>query len=315
MFLVSRIGVCAVVIALFAAGVGSASASPVAACGLIPAATIASDLGMHRSVEVASTTPDLGLGGRLTECRIDVWKGSRSKAAYTAGTFARLRIETAEEDVGSQYAAQWAKQGALQNRRDREERAKETELGAEGYVKERAVGDELWDRAYADSPGFDLSGYDEVNGHGRRDILVTWRASQPIGRSVSVELVLDERAGAFRELNTIARPLIAAFTIAAGEFGSPGPPSPEPRWQPAQRYKYCPNARVKGLDSTNYHHFEVKGTSCAEAVAVMRRYAHGETKPPWSRHVDGWTVEEPGTFAYYGHRGRASFVCYSDPAE
>ncbi|HME01460.1 MAG TPA: hypothetical protein VKG38_00330 [Solirubrobacteraceae bacterium] len=270
---------------------------------------------MHHSVEAASATPDAGLGGRLTECRIEAWNGSRPKAAYTAGTFARLTIETAEEDVGSQYAAQWVKQGALQTRTEREERFKEVELGAQGYVKERAVGDELWDRAYADAPGFDLSGYGEVDGHGRRDILVTWRASQPIGRSVSVNLVLDERARAFGALNAIAMLLIPAFALSPGEFGSPGPPSPEPAWHPAQRYKYCPSARVKGLGSTVYHHFEVHGTSCTEAVSVMRRYSHGETTPRGSQRVDGWIVEEPGTFAYYGRRGRASFVCYSNPDE
>jgi hypothetical protein len=317
MLLLSKTSVCAAVIALFAAGVYSASASavPVAACGLVPASTLASSLGMHRFVEVASTTPDAGLGGRLTECRIDVWNGSRSNASYTTGTFARLTIETAEEDVGSQYAAHWVNGGALQTRTEREERFREVELEAEGYVRERGVGDELWDRAYADAPGFDLSGYGEVDGHGRRDILVTWRASQPIGRSVSLNLVLDERARAFRELNAIAKLLVPAFTVSIGEFGSPGPPSTEPVWRPAQRYKYCPNARVKGLGSAIYHHFEVLHTSCAEAAAVMRRYAYGETTPRWSRHVDGWTVEEPGTFAYYGHRGRASFVCYSDPDE
>jgi len=317
MFLPSRTSVCAAVIALFAVGVYSASASavPVRACGLVSASTLASSLGMHRFVEVASSSPDAGLGGRLTECRIDAWNGSRSNASYTTGTFARLTIETAEEDVGSEYAAHWVNGGALQTRTEREQRFREVELEAQGYVRERAVGDELWDRAYADSPGFDLSGYGEVDGHGMRDILVTWRASQPIGRSVSVNLVLDERARAFRELNAIAKLLVPAFTVSAGEFGSPAPPSTEPVWRPAQRYKYCPNARVKGLGSIFYHHFEVLRTSCAEAAAVMRRYAHGETTPRWSRHVDGWTVEEPGTFAYYGHRGRASFVCYSDPDE
>lgn len=45
----------------------------------------------------------------------------------------------------------------------------------------------------------------------------------------------------------------------------------------------------------------------------MRRYARGETTPRRSDRVDGWTIEEPGTFAYYGHRGRASFVRYSNP--
>jgi hypothetical protein len=130
-----------------------------------------------------------------------------------------------------------------------------------------------------------------------------------------VSLVLDERARAFRELNAIAKLLVPAFTISTGEFGAPGPPSAEPAWHPAQRYKYCANARVKGMGSTLYHHFEVLHASCAEAAAVMRRYARAETAPRGSRHVDGWTVEEPGTFAYYGHRGRASFVCYSDPDE
>ncbi len=251
----------------------------------------------------------------MTECRIDAWKGSRSNASYTTGTFVRLTIDTAAEDVVSQYAAHWVKEGALQTRTEREQRFREVELEAQGYVRERAVGDELWDRAYADSPGFDLSGYDEVNRHGRRDILVTWRASQPIGRSVSVNLVIDERARAFRALNAMAKRLVPAFTVSAGEFGAPGPPSEEPVWRPAQRYTYCPKASVKGLGSTIYHHFEVLHTSCAEAAAVMRRYAHGETTPRWSQRVDGWTVEEPGTFAYYGHRGRASFVCYSDPDE
>ena len=309
--------VCAAVIALFAAGADSATASavPVTACGLVSASALASSLGMHRFVEVASTTPDAGLGGRLTECRIDAWDGRRSNASYTTGTFARLTIETAEEDVGSQYAAHWVSGGALETRTGREERSREVQLDAEGYVRERAVGEELWDRAHADSPGFDLSGYDEVDGHGRRDILVTWRASQPIGRSVSVNLILDERARAFRELNAIAKGLVPAFTLSVGEFGSPGPPSTEPMWRPAQRYKYCANARVKGPGSTFYHHFEVLHTSCAEAVAVMRRYTHGKTTPRWSRNVGGWTVEEPGTFAYYGHRGRARFVCYSDPDE
>ncbi len=179
----SKVSICAVVLVALAVSVdsGSASAAPLTACGLISASTIASNLGMHQSAEVASVTPDTGLGGRLTECRLDAWNGSRSKAAATAGTFARLTIETAEEDVGSPFVAQWVKEGALEVRREREERFRELVGEVEGYVKERAVGNELWDRSYADSPGYDLSGYGEVGGHGKRDILVTWRASQPIG--------------------------------------------------------------------------------------------------------------------------------------
>ncbi len=91
------------------------------------------------------------------------------------------------------------------------------------------MGSELWDRERADSPGYDLSGYDEVGGHGKRDVFVTWRASQPIGRSIAINLILDERAHAFAELNAIAESVVPAFAISAGEFGSPGAPSPEPR--------------------------------------------------------------------------------------
>jgi len=301
----SRIGSCAV-LALLTMGAGAASSASAAsppACALVPASAIASDLGMSQIAEVAATTPDTGSGGRLTECRITAWSGSKSKARVTSGTLTLLTIETGEEDAGSPFASKWAAGEALETRRYRESRFREQVTEAEGYVTERAVGTELWDRSHADSPGFNLDGYDEVGGHGRRDILVTWRASQPAGRSVSLNLVLDERKHAFAELNNIARSLVPAFAVSPGEFGSPGAPSPEQR-RPEPRYRQCPGARLKQRDGFYYEHFEVKDTTCAQAVAIMRRSLAGAS-------LEGWTLSEGPSYVTTGHKGRARFICYS----
>jgi len=258
---------------------------------------------MSQAVELASTTPDTGSGGRLSECRITAWSGSKSKATVTTGTRALLTIETAEEDTGSPFAAKWATGEALQTRRYHEARFEEEVAEAEGYVTERPVGTELWDRTRVDSPGYDLSGYDEVGGHGERNIFVTWRASQPIGRSIALNMVVDERRHAFVELNKIAEAAVPAFTLSPGEFGSPGPPSPEQR-RPEQRYRQCPGARLKQGNGYYYEHFEVKNTTCDRAVTIMRNALAGTS-------LEGWTLEEGPSYVTSGHKGRARFVCYS----
>jgi len=265
---------------------------------------------MPQVTAAGSATPDTGSGGSLTQCRITAWSGARSTANAATGTLARLTIETAEEDIGSPYAARWAAGGALQERREQEARFEEVIAEAQGYVSERPVGSELWDHEHADTPGYDLSGYDEIGAHGKRDIYVTWRASQPIGRSVALNLVVDESSHAFLELNRIAEAVVPAFALSAGEFGSPGPPTAEPRARPIQRYRVCPEAQLTASNGVSYSHFEVKGTSCHEALAIMRRYIHGERTPPSSNRVHGWTIEPSGTQAYLARNGRARFVCY-----
>jgi len=301
--------------ALAAALVGGspASAASPQACGLVPPTVLAGDLGMAHIIESAAITPDSGSGGRVARCRITAWQGERAKAAVTAGTLARLTLETAEEDSGSPFASRWAAGGALQQRHEREAQFEELVAEAEGFVTERHVGAELWDHEHADAPGFNLSGYGENDNHGKRDIFVTWRASQPIGRSLALNLILDEREHVFLEVNKIAEVAIPAFTITPGEFGSPAPPSPEPPSRPVARYRFCPGAQVTGTDGVAYGHFEVKDTSCHEVVAIMRHYLAAQARPSASRRIEGWTVEPSGTDAYLARKGRARFACYVNP--
>ncbi len=79
-----------------------------------------------------------------------------------------------------------------------------------------------------------------------------------------------------------------------------------------QRYRVCPSAQLTGSDGESYSHFEVLGTSCAEAVAVMRRFIRGRTAPPGSGGVEGWEIERSSPSAYLGRKGRARFACYID---
>ena len=171
--------------------------APRRACELAPASSIAGDLGMTQVVAHEITPLDETPGGLRSECRIVAWKGSKSKARIPNGTMADLTIETGEEDAGSPLAAEWAKSGALNVRYSNEAAFKDMIEEAEGYVMERHVGPELWDYERADRPGFDLSGYDEINGpggktHGRRDIYVTWRPLHQVDRFVSLSIVVDE---------------------------------------------------------------------------------------------------------------------------
>jgi hypothetical protein len=299
-----RTGLCLAAFALaIGEGASAAPAASVTACGLVPAAAVAGDLGMSHVIEHASTTPDTGSGGRLTVCDVTAWTGSRAKATVPAGTRAQLTIETAEEDTGSAFAPKWTAGEAAWTRKSREQIFEEKVAEAEGYVEHRHVGTELWDRAHADSPGFDLNGYDEIGGHGKRDILVTWRASQPIGRSLSMNMVVDERKHAFAQLNKIAEAAVPAFALSPGEFGSPGPPSPEQR-HVAPRFSQCPRApALKDGGGYDLGHFEVKNTTCSTAVAIMRRSLAGES-------LEGWTIEDGPAYVITGHKGRARFICY-----
>src|SRR5271170_561515 len=269
----SKVGLCAAVLTLALAGgaASSAAAAPKQACGLAPASTIASDLGMLHVSEHGSTTADTGSGGLETECHLRAWSGSKARARTQKGSLAELTIETAEEDTGSPFAPKWTASGARQTREAQEDRFKEVIAEAEGYVSTRHVGSELWDRAQVDNPALNLSGFDEIAGHGKRDIYVTWRASQPIGRSIALNLVIDERKHAFVQLNRIAESVVPAFALAPGEFGSSSAPTPEQRPRPVQRYTLCPSAvRLKEAGGVTFEHFEVLHVSCSRAVAVMR---------------------------------------------
>lgn len=311
----ARFGCCILVCLLataccFAPTASAASKTP---CELVPAPVIAGALRLTHIVEHAIAPVPVEPGGRLSECRIVAWSGSRSKAKIPNATKAELTIETAEEDAESPLAAEWAKSGAASTQELHETDFKEMAGEGEGYVTVRHVGPELWDRERAVGPGFDLSGFDEVEEHGReahgkRDIYVTWRAPAQPGRSISLNMVIDEREHAFAELNKIAENAVPAFALSPGEFGTPGPPGPEAREHRAQRYKPCPGARVIEANGDHLEHFEVLGTSCATAVAVMRDVVRTGRTPA------GWHLSEPGMNVEAGRKGHARFLCYNTTA-
>jgi hypothetical protein len=308
-----RVLVC-LVVATWSSCATAASATPKQACELVPASAIASDLGMTQVVAREITPPLEPPGGRLTECRIVAWRASKPKARIPNGTMADLTIETGEEDADSPLAAEWAKSGALNLRTGNEAAFENMVEEAEGYVRERHVGPELWDRERADRPGFDLSGYDEISehgkeAHGRRDIYVTWRSLEQGDRSVSLNMVIDERKRPFVELNAIAEAVVPAFALSPAEFGTPAAPAPEMHERPLRRYKPCPRAVVIDSDGHHLEHFEVIGTSCATAEAVMRAVARTGHAPA------GWKLTEPGMNVEGGHKGRARFLCYDTTAE
>jgi hypothetical protein len=303
----SKLGACAAVLALSLMSVGVslavAAAAPKEACVLVPASALAGDLGLPHVVERASSTPDTGSGGRLTRCRIAAWSGVESKATVAAGTRARLTIETTEEDVGSPFAANWTKGGAEEARSRQEELLEEESMFGSGYYTRSNVGYALWDRKKVDEPTYNTTQ------EGIRNIFATWRASQPIGRSVTLNLFVDEHKRAFAELNRVAESVVGAFTISAGEFGSPGAPAPEPRSRGAG-FHMCRGAHVK-VHGDSYDEFIVKGTSCQTAVEVMRAWLaaggpfHGPSGP-----THGWSVfDQQPIGEVTGSKGHARFVC------
>ncbi len=306
-----------VLVCLLAIGSGyatTASAASKLPCELVPAPAIAGALRLTQIVEHEIAPVPFEPGGRLSECRIVAWNGSRSEAKIPNGARADLTIETAEENAESPLAAEWAKSGASNAQELREAAFKEMVAGAEGYVMIRHVGAELWDRERAVGPGFDLSGFDEIEehgkeAHGKREIYVTWRAAERPGRSISLNIVIDEREHAFPELNKIAESALPAFALAPGEFGTPGPPAPEAHEHRGQRYKQCPGAVVVDANGQHLEHFEVLGTSCATAAAVMREVARSGHPPA------GWQLSEPAMNTEAGRNGRARFVCYDTTAE
>jgi len=262
---------------------------------------------LHAS-EHGSATPDTGSGGLETECHLRAWSGSKARARTQNGSLAELTIETAEEDTGSPFAPKWIASGARQTREAQEDGFKDVIAEAEGYVSTRHVGSELWDRAQVDNPAFNLSGFDEIAGHGKRDIYVTWRASQPIGRSLALNLIIDERKHAFAPLNRIAESVVTAFALAPGEFRSSSAPTPEQHPRPAQRYRLCPpGVRLKEANGPTFEHFEVLHLSCSRAVAVMRA---SNNEPPKNGSIKGWTFDEPAEYVVTARKGRARFVCY-----
>jgi hypothetical protein len=258
---------------------------------------------MPEVTESGSATPDTGSGGLLTECDVRAWRGSISTARVAEGTLAKLKIETAEIDTASPFAPKWLAGEAEGQRVAHRQQFEDLIAEAQGYVTTTAIGPELWDRSYVDNPAFDLSGFDEIGGHGKRDIYVTWRASQPLGRSIALNLIVDERKHAFAQLNTIAEAVVPAFALAPGEFGSPGPPSPERHVQ-IERYRPCPGMRLR-VNGSTFEHFEVLHVSCARALAVMRDAETGK-----SGSIRGWKFNTPAEFTVTARKGRARFVCY-----
>jgi hypothetical protein len=300
----ARLGWCVAALALAsAAGCVSSAEASVQACGLAPAASIATALGMPEVTESGSATPDTGSGGRVSECRLRAWRGSSSRARVAEDTLAKLSIETAEADVGSPFAPRWAAGEAQSQRGARKQQFEELIAGLEGYVTTTPIGPELWDRSHVDNPAFNVSGFDEIGGHGKRDIFVTWRASQPLGRSVAMEMIIDERKPAFAALNKIAEAVVTAFALTPGEFGSPPTPSPE-RHPHVERYRPCPGLKLRAHGST-YEHFEVLHLSCSRALAVMRDDQTGNDSS-----IKGWKFNNPAEGTVTARKGRARFVCY-----
>lgn len=304
-----RVGIASYAAVLVASSLGicasTASAAPKEACGLVPAPILASDLGLPHILESGATTPDTETGGRLTRCKITAWKGSKSNAGIASGRRARMNIETAEEDTGSPLAPNWAK-GTAEAVRDTQESnlEEESEFGS-GYYTRSTVGNALWNRKHADSLTYNTTQ------NGIRNIFATWRTSQPIGRSVTVNMYVDEFKHGFAEINKIAKAVVTAFANVPGEFGTPGPPAPEPRIPgPGLRFHSCPGAQAKGRGET-YVNFIVEDTSCQTAVEVMRVWlGQGGGSHGGSGNVQGWGIEwaeEDGEVT--GRKGRAQFVC------
>ena len=278
------------------------------ACALVPAAAIAADVGLAHAIESASATPDTGSGGRLTRCGVTAWKGSKSNATVAAGRRARLSIETVEEDAGSPFAANWDKQGAAETRALQEERLEEESMFGSGYYTRSEVGYALWDRKHAASLTFNTTQ------NGIRNLFATWRTSEPAGRSITVNMYVDESDRAFAEINKVAEAAVPAFAIAPGEFGSPGPPAPEPKNMAfLRRFHSCGRARAKA-HGTSYDEFIVKGMSCTRAVEVMRAWL-GQGNPFGPFHgpagaTAGWRISfEEMTGEVHGDRGHAHFIC------
>jgi hypothetical protein len=278
------------------------------ACALVPPAEIAADVGLPHAIEMASATPDTGSGGRLTRCRVTAWKGSKSRATVAAGRRARLSIETVEEDAGSPFAANWDKQGASETRALQEERLEEESMFGSGYYTRSEVGYALWDRKHAASLTFNTTQ------NGIRNLFATWRNSEPTGRSVTVNMYVDESDRAFAEINRIAEAAVPAFAIVPGEFGLPGRPAPEPgNMAFLKRFHSCRGARAEA-HGTSYDEFIVKGMSCGRAVEVMRAWlAQGNPFGPFhgpAGATAGWQISfEQTTGEVHGDRGHAHFVC------
>jgi hypothetical protein len=294
-----------------AAGVvaSTASAVPEDACGLLPASTIARDFKLSHVVESAASTPDTESGGRLTRCGVTVWKGSKSKAKIAAGGRAELNIETTEEDTGSPFAGNWAKSGARDTRSAQEGMLEEESMFGSGYYTRSNVGYALWDRKNAEALTFNTTQ------NGIRNIFATWHASKRVGRTVTLNMYVDEREHGFAEINKLAKSAVSAFAISPGEFGSPGPPAPEPKaLTPVQRFHPCPGAKARGHGET-YEHFEVKGgVSCGRAVGLMRTFlAEGSAMDSADRDIQGWNLEvDHESSQVTGSKGHAQFICVPD---
>ena len=278
------------------------------ACALVSPSAIAADVGLAHAIETASATPDTGSGGRLTRCRVTAWRGSKSKATVAAGRRARLSVETAEEDAGSPFAANWDGQGAAQARALQEERLEEESMFGSGYYTRSEVGYALWNRKHAASLTFNTTQ------NGIRNLFATWRTSEPAGRSVTVNMYVDESDRAFAEINKIAEAAVPAFALLPGEFGSPGAPAPEPENMAfLKRFHQCRGARAKA-HGTSYDEFIVKGMRCGRAVEVMRAWlAQGNPFGPFhgpAGATTGWQISfEEMTGEVHGDKGHAHFVC------
>lgn len=305
------VAACAGAALLAVLGLSASAADAVAgkeACALVPAATIAADVGLPHAIETASVTPDTGSGGRLTRCRVTAWKGSKSKASVAAGRRARLSIETAEEDAGSPFAANWDKQGAAEARALQEERLEEESMFGSGYYTRSEVGYALWNRKHAASLTFNTTQ------NGVRNLFATWRTSEPTGRSVTVNMYVDESDRAFAEMNKVAEAAVPAFALVPAEFGSPGRPAPEPKNMAfLKRFHSCRGARAEA-HGTIYDEFIVKGMPCGRAVEVMRAWL-AQGHPFGAVHgpagaTSGWQITfEEMTGEVHGDKGHAHFVC------
>lgn len=219
----------AAIAVLLAANAATATSSATAtpdACGLVPAASVARDLGLAHIHETPSSTPDTGSGGLITKCVVTAWSGSKSKARVAKGTRARLTIVTAGEDTGSPYAANWRAPGetggySKAGEADNRELTQSPVVGGIG----RHVKFELWDHAHAYSLAFTNDGEHAI------DAIWTGSEADPTGENafgrstydfVSIVMVVGAHRPTFPAMNSIAKVAVPAFLGAAAFGPTPG---------------------------------------------------------------------------------------------